>query len=95
MTGSENEPEPQVSSFLEDEDLANVWKRFQRGAVIACAIEGSQVALNVDGSTRAYRFVCTHCGRSSSWFEDSLGGTFRIRSTTVPQAMDDDDNTMR
>jgi hypothetical protein len=91
VTDTAGAPDPQPSS-LEDEDLAALWKRFRAGEVVVCDRDHAQIALSVDGASRGYRFVCTQCGRASSWFEDSLGGTFRVRTTTVPHALDDDDS---
>ncbi len=80
-----------TGSSLSDEEVPDVWKRFRAGEVVTCSRESSAVALSVDGASRGYRFVCITCGRSSSWFEDPLGGKLRVRTTTIPQALPDDD----
>jgi hypothetical protein len=56
------------------EELREVWDRFRSGSTIACPTDGSPMALSVDGSSAAYRFVCTACGTASAWFESGPGG---------------------
>jgi hypothetical protein len=59
--------------------LRDVWDRFRSGSTVPCPTDGSPLALSVDGSGGAYRFVCTACGTSSAWFESGPGGlTLRL-----------------
>lgn len=61
------------------EDLRSVWDEFRAGGVVACPRDGAPLALAVDASAGAYRFVCTRCGTSSPWFESDARG-IRIRA---------------
>lgn len=67
-------------------DLRAAWDRFRTGAVVPCPKDGSHLALAVDSSAGAYRFVCTQCGATSPWFE-SAGNGIRLRefSADVPR----------
>jgi hypothetical protein len=61
------------------EDLKEVWDRFRAGDVVYCPSDAAPLALAVDGSAGAYRFVCTQCGLASPWFESGPNG-MRVRS---------------
>ncbi len=61
------------------EDLKEAWDRFRAGNVVYCPADQAPLALAVDGSAGAYRFVCTRCGLASPWFESGANG-IRVRS---------------
>jgi hypothetical protein len=61
------------------EELRALWGRFRSGDVVACPTDGAPLALSVDASAGAYRFVCTRCGTASSWFESSPNGHIDFR----------------
>jgi hypothetical protein len=63
-------PEPLASASV----LQAAWERFRAGDAVACPVDGAPLALAVDASAAIYRFVCTHCGTASEWFESGLTG---------------------
>lgn len=65
------------------EVLSHAWESFRAGEAIACRRDDATFALAVDAAAGAYRFVCTHCGASSLWFESNATG-LRVRH---PMAM--------
>jgi len=65
------------------EELKDVWARFRQGASIPCPADGVAMALAVDAAAGAYRFVCTHCGVSSAWFESGPHGIV-VRGHSLP-----------
>ncbi len=68
-------------------ELRAAWDRFRTGAVVPCPIDGSHLALSVDASAGAYRFVCTQCGAASPWFESTVNGIrLREHSAELPRA---------
>lgn len=56
------------------EELKGVWDGFRAGNVVPCPVDAAPLALAVDGSAGAYRFVCTRCGIASPWFESGPNG---------------------
>jgi hypothetical protein len=62
------------------ERLGVVWDDFRGGGVVYCEKDRGPLALAVDASANAYRFVCVSCGNASPWFESGPSG-LRIRST--------------
>ncbi len=71
---------PEAGRLSSVEGLGVLWDEFRAGNVVFCEKDGGPLALTVDASANAYRFVCTSCGNSSPWFESGTGG-LRIRST--------------
>jgi len=67
---------------LSPEDTATLWDAYRGGKAAACPNDGWSLALSVD-ATSAYRFVCTHCGTSSPWFEAGTAGV-KLRSVRPP-----------
>jgi hypothetical protein len=51
------------------DELQAVWDHFRAGDVITCPVDARPLALCVDAAATVYRFVCTHCGAASPWFE--------------------------
>jgi hypothetical protein len=69
--------------------LRPVWEHFREGGVAICPVDGGPMALAVDGSVDAYRFVCVQCGHASPWFEAKLTHlTIRGAATTSVGASD-------
>jgi hypothetical protein len=66
------------------DELAGAWEYFRAGAIVACAQDNAPLALSVDASAGAYRFVCTQCGASSFWFESGPDGVRIHRHSTPP-----------
>jgi len=62
------------------EEVRSAWEEFRAGEVVACPTDGAPLALAVDASAGAYRFVCTRCGTASAWFESDPRG-LRIRAS--------------
>jgi hypothetical protein len=81
-TPPDGSPAP-LSSLRE---LVDAWVRFRAGEVVACPNDGASLALSVDASAGAYRFVCTTCGTASSWFESGPTGTVEVRPLIQPPA---------
>jgi hypothetical protein len=87
-------PPPQESSPPQSsrplgsiEELRAVWASFRNGDVVTCPTDAAPLALSVDASAGAYRFVCTRCGTASSWFESSPNGHIEFRpSAQLPSA---------
>jgi hypothetical protein len=77
MGGSEK-PEDEApgtaSPSSSDQHLATVWKTFRAGGVAVCRRDGGPMALSVDGTAAAYRFVCVACGFASPWFSSGPNG---------------------
>jgi len=63
-------------------DLLSAWEAFRDG-VAPCPVDAGPLALAVDGTTNAYRFVCVRCGVASPWFEAGAGG-LRVRAPHAP-----------
>jgi hypothetical protein len=70
------------------EELSGAWDYFRAGAIVACALDNAPLALSVDASAGAYRFVCTQCGASSYWFESGPEGVRIHRRSTLPPTGD-------
>jgi hypothetical protein len=81
MTDAEK-PTGASHALSDAEDVRIAWDEFRAGEVVACPNDGAPVALAVDASAGAYRFVCIRCGTSSAWFESGPRG-LRIR-TSMP-----------
>jgi hypothetical protein len=64
------------------DEVRIAWDEFRAGEVVDCPNDGAPLALAVDASAGAYRFVCTRCGVSSSWFESGPRG-IQLRSSTT------------
>jgi hypothetical protein len=56
------------------DELRACWSRFRSGDPVPCPLDQAPLALAVDASAGAYRFVCTTCGASSAWFESGPSG---------------------
>ncbi len=73
---------------LSQEATAILWDAYRGGKPALCPNDAWPLALSVDaGST--YRFVCTHCGTSSPWFEAGVSGV-QLRSMPPPADPDYD-----
>ena len=72
MGGSGSEPSAR-DQLRSEEELAVAWDIWSVGDVVHCVADDAPVALNVDATVATYRFVCTHCGTASPWFEVSNG----------------------
>jgi hypothetical protein len=79
-------PEGSSAPLSSVNELVDAWKRFRAGEVVACPTDGASLALSVDASVGAYRFVCTTCGTASSWFESGPTGTLEVRPLVAPPA---------
>jgi len=77
-------PEGPSGPLSSMEELVAAWMRFRAGDVVPCPNDGASLALSVDASAGAYRFVCTTCGTASSWFESGPTGTIEVRSVAQP-----------
>jgi hypothetical protein len=56
-------------------EVADVWARWKYGEVVPCPKSDGALALAVEGTSKAYRLICTTCGTSTPWFQangDSL-----------------------
>ena len=60
------------------EVLSTAWSEFRAGNRAVCPACDDSLALAVDSSSGAYRFVCASCGHASAWFESSQEG-LRVR----------------
>jgi hypothetical protein len=72
---------------LSGERLTKAWDQFRLGGCVPCPYEDATLALAVDASAGAYRFICTCCGVASPWFESDADG-LRVRDllrTPVPR----------
>jgi hypothetical protein len=74
---------------LSDDQLRSAWDEFRAGAVVDCPNDGAPLALAVDASAGAYRFVCTRCGTSTAWFESTPQG-LRLRGNSPSVAPSDE-----
>jgi len=61
-------PLPEEPPTLTDAEAASLWETFRSGRVALCPRDGEAMALSVDGASKCYRLVCTHCGIPSRWF---------------------------
>jgi hypothetical protein len=71
---------------LSQEATAALWEAYRGGKPAACPNDDWPLALSVDASS-SYRFVCTHCGTSSPWFEAGING---IQLRSIPPPADPD-----
>ncbi len=55
-------------------EIEDLWAKFRSGAPAHCPFDGFGLALSVDGGSKSYRLVCSHCGVASPWFTSSLEG---------------------
>lgn len=83
--GGSRTPEDGTPRSVGIPDLGRAWDDFRAGRGVSCARDGDPVALCVDGSAGAYRFVCVGCGSSSPWFEAGAAGP-RVRGVSVSTA---------
>lgn len=71
------------SPQLTHAEIVKLWSKFRAGEVIYCPRDSFAIALAVDGSSKAYRLVCTQCGLSSPWFGTTPAGiVFRSAAPT-------------
>ncbi|MFO0667876.1 MAG: hypothetical protein U0174_28240 [Polyangiaceae bacterium] len=56
------------------EEIEPLWTLYRTGEAGRCPRDGGNIALAVEGSSRAYRLVCTQCGISTPWFEPTKNG---------------------
>lgn len=83
-------PLPEEPPTLSDADAAGLWQTFKSGKVARCPRDGNALALSVDGSSKAYRLVCTRCGIPSRWFSASPTG-MTMRGQVVEVRANDKD----
>jgi hypothetical protein len=81
--------EKPLGALSEAEGVRAAWDEFRAGQVVACPNDGAALALAVDASAGAYRFVCTRCGTSSAWFESDPRGLRLRTSLPVHEAGDE------
>jgi hypothetical protein len=55
-------------------DVEALWAAYRRGDMVACPRDAQNLALSIDGLSKEYRLVCTHCGLASPWFASTLDG---------------------
>ena len=79
-------PQGRQQRDLSQEATASLWELYRGGKPAACPNDAWPLALSVDASS-SYRFVCTHCGTSSPWFE---AGTNGIQLRSIPPPPDPD-----
>jgi hypothetical protein len=79
MTDTERPPGAS-RALASAEGVRSAWDEFRAGGVVDCPNDGAPVALAVDASAGAYRFVCTRCGTASYWFESGPQG-LRLRAS--------------
>jgi hypothetical protein len=73
-------------------ELEELWAKFSSGAAALCPFDGFGLALSVDGGSKSYRLVCSHCGVASPWFMSSSDGiVLRAMDPREMGAADDDD----
>ncbi len=73
--------------------VERLWVGYRAGDRTPCPIDGWNLALSVDGSTKSYRFVCCRCGHASQWFMSSSDGVvFRAMDPREMLANDDEDD---
>jgi hypothetical protein len=82
MTDAEKPLHGASRPLCSTDEVRIAWDEFRAGAVVRCARDGAHVALAVDATAGAYRFVCTRCGAASFWFEPEPQG-IRFR-TLIP-----------
>jgi hypothetical protein len=75
-------PQSRQAGDLSQEATATLWEQYRGGHLARCPNDEWPLALSVDASS-AYRFVCTHCGTSSPWFEAGQSG-IQVRSNAAP-----------
>jgi hypothetical protein len=51
-----------------------IWAAYRRGDMVACPRDAQNLALSIDGQSKEYRLVCTHCGLASPWFASTPEG---------------------
>ena len=78
MADAAHPPAGSDAALSSTEGLRAAWDEFRAGGVVLCPCDGAPVALSVDASAGAYRFVCVRCGTSSAWFESDAAG-LRVR----------------
>jgi hypothetical protein len=88
MTDGENAPGAPRALSSADE-VRSAWDVFRAGGVVDCPSDGAPLALAVDASAGAYRFVCTRCGTASCWFESGPQGV-RLRASLPVRGPSDD-----
>jgi hypothetical protein len=71
------------------EEVGGAWDQFRAGGVVDCPSDGAPLALAVDASAGAYRFVCTRCGTASCWFESGPQG-IRLRASPPVRGPNDE-----
>jgi len=79
MPDAATPPDGSPAPLSSMKELVDAWTRFRAGEVVPCPNDGESLALSVDASAGAYRFVCTTCGTASSWFESGPTGSVEIR----------------
>lgn len=70
-----------------EEELATAWNAWNACDTVLCKGDGAPIALTVDATVATYRFVCTHCGNSSPWFEATSSGLL-IHASPLPNSLD-------
>jgi hypothetical protein len=88
MTDAEK-PSGAAHALSGADEVRTAWDEFRAGEVVDCPNDGAPLALAVDASAGAYRFVCTRCGVSSSWFESGPRGILLRTSSPVRTSSDE------
>jgi hypothetical protein len=81
-------PQGQKVGDLSQDATAALWDKYRGGQPAECPNDAWPLALSVDAMS-AYRFVCTHCGTSSPWFEAGQSG-IQVRNPSPPTESDYD-----
>jgi len=71
---------------LSQDVTAALWEKYRGGKPTECPNDSWPLALSVDAGS-SYRFVCTHCGTASPWFDAGASG---IQVRNVPPAAEPD-----
>lgn len=69
-----NEPATDHDRPFRQDEIEALWAAFRMGEVVKCPFDAQNYALSVDGETKSYRFVCSHCGVASRWFVSTPTG---------------------
>jgi hypothetical protein len=72
--GDAAKPSDEPRAPFAGDALRGFWNRFRVGDMVSCPVDSAPLALAVDSGAGTYRFVCTHCGVASAWFESGPDG---------------------
>jgi hypothetical protein len=48
--------------------VQELWETYRAGQLVLCPEDGTPMAIAIDGTSRAYRFVCVVSGLATPWF---------------------------